>query len=93
MTDVRIMQYTKNSGDRSLRHVLVVSQPRKNYLVYDVTKLKINEIEALKTCIEESDKFRESAMKDFEILTGIKQRSLWRSFKPEGIEWESDNEI
>lgn len=93
MITVKYMIYTKVGGIDSIRQVIVVAKPRHNYLTYDVTDLSDEHIEQLKICIEEGDKQRDNAMKDFELLTGIKQSSLWRSFKPEGIKWESENEI
>ena len=85
--------YTKTNGETSERELIIVSQPRANYLVYDVTKLSEKELEVLLDALEQTEEFRDNAMKDFELITGIKQNSLWRSFKPEGIEWTTENEI
>lgn len=92
MAEFKYVHYTKANGDRSLRQIIEVSKPRDNYLVYDVTKLSDEHIDILLLAIEEVDAYRDNAMKNFELLTGIKQDSLWRSFKPEGIEWEDEDE-
>jgi len=87
------MRYTKANGDASTRHVLVVSKPRENYLTYDVSELSEKELEVLTLALEQIDEYRDNAIKDFELLTGIQQASLWRTFKPEGIEWMTEDEI
>lgn len=89
--NIKYVQYTKANGERNLRQIIVVSSPRENYLVYDVTNLSDEHIDILELALTEADKQRDNAMKDFELLTGIKQNSLWRSFKPEGIEWEDED--
>lgn len=89
---IRTMQYTKANGDKSIRKVIVVSSPKENYLMYDVSKLSEKEIQVLQEALDQTEEFRENAMADFELLTGIKQASLWRTFKPEGIEWEQEDE-
>jgi len=89
---IRTMKYTKANGEVSNRKVLVVSKPRKDYLMYDVTKLSEKEVEVLELVLEQTEDFRDNAIADFELLTGIKQASLWRSFKPEGIEWEQKDD-
>ena len=93
MTEPKYMTYTKANGDRTLRQVLVVSPPRGNYLVYDVTNLSDRNIDTLRDCMTEADTKRDTVMKTFEVLTGIKEESLWRSFKPEGIEWDNEDEV
>ena len=86
------MKYTKANGDISIRQVIVVSNPRDNYLMYDVTKLSQKELDVLLLTLEQTEEFRDNAISDFELLTGIKQAALWRSFKPEGIEWETEDD-
>lgn len=89
---IRTMRYTKDSGEVSTRQVVVVSNPRSNYLVYDVSNLSEKELEILQDALNQSEEFRNNAIADFELLTGIKQSSLWRSFKPEGIEWITEDD-
>jgi len=91
MTELRYMTYTKADGDISERNVIVVSRPRKTFLVYDTTKLSNEEVNILLKCLDIIEEQRDNAMKDFELLTGLKQGSLWRSFKPEGIEWDDES--
>ena len=86
------MRYTKDNGEVSTRQVIVVSNPRSNYLMYDVSKLTEKELDVLQDALNQSEEFRNNAIADFELLTGIKQANLWRSFKPEGIEWETECE-
>jgi len=91
---IRTMRYTKDNGEVSTRQVIVVSNPREHYLMYDVGKLSEKELEVLTMALEQIDEYRENAIADFELLTGKQQASLWRrSFKPEGIEWITENEI
>ena len=89
---INTVRYTKANGDVSERKIVVVSNPRDNYLVYDVTKLTEKELEVLKNALEQTEEFRENAIADFQLLTGIRQESLWRSFKPEGIEWDIEDD-
>ena len=89
---VETVEFTKANGDKSTRHIVVVSQPRAIYLVYDVSKLSLKELDVLELALTQTEEFRDSAMKDFELLTGVSQASLWRSFNPEGIEWEQEDE-
>ena len=93
MTELRSMLYTKDNGDSSKREVLIVAEPRVNYLMLDVTKLSNADLDILKEVYKFSDEYRDNAIADFELLTGIKHSSLWRSFKPEGIEWNTEDEI
>ena len=86
------MRYTKDNGDSSDRTVVVVTRPRENYLVYDISNLTNDQRATLKLTLDEIDRFRDNAIADFELVTGVKQSSLWRSFKPGGIEWtDNDN--
>ncbi len=80
---IKTMRYTKNNGEASTRQVLVITRPRKTYLTYDVSNLSEKALEVLLKAHEQIEEFRTNAMLDFELLTGIKQASLWRSFKPE----------
>lgn len=89
---IRTMKYTKANGEVSSRQVIVVSNPRDNYLMYDVSKLSEKELDVLTNALDIAEECRENAMKDFQLLTGIQQASLWRSFKPEGIEWETEDD-
>ena len=89
----KTVEYTKANGDKSTRHIVVVAEPRDFYLVYDVSKLSLQQLEVLELALTQTEEFRDSAMKDFELVTGVSQASLWRSFKPEGIEWEQEDEI
>jgi len=84
----RRMKYTKEDGSISDREVIVVSAPRENYLVYDVGNFTELEISHFLDVLEEADTYRNECLADFEKLTGIKLNSLWRSFKPGGIDWE-----
>ena len=84
---IRRFIYTKDNGDVSERLAMVVADPRKNYLMYDISSLDKTEIEVLKDTLFKVDEYRENCIKDFELITGKKLNSLWRSFKPEGIEW------
>ena len=80
---IRTVGYTKTNGDRSTRQVVVVAEPRKNYLMYDVTKFTDKELDVLKLALEQTEEFRDNAFADFEVITGIKRHSLWRSFVPQ----------
>lgn len=86
--NVRLMTYTKDSGEATNREVLVVSSPRDNYLTYDVSDLSDDHLEVLLEALTIADDCRENALKDFELITGIKVNSLWRSFKPGGVDWK-----
>ena len=90
MTELKYMTYTKVNGDISKRNVIVVSRPKKNYLVYDVTNLTNEQVNTLLKCLDIAEEQRQYAMSDFELLTGISEANLWRSFKPEGIEWDNE---
>lgn len=89
---IKQMRYTKDSGEVSERKVIVITRPRDNYLMYDVSNLSDDQLATLKLTLEEIDKFRDNAMADFELVTGVKQNSLWRSFKPGGVEWIESND-
>ena len=86
--ELRPMTYTKDNGEVSDRQILVVSEPRENYLVYDVTKLSDEHLEILVDALAMAEEYRDNALADFELLTKVKVNSLWRSFKPGGISWE-----
>jgi hypothetical protein len=87
---VKRFTYTKDSGETSNRLAIVVSKPRKNYLMYDVTDLNYDEIEYFRSMLAEIEGYRTQAELDFEKVTGKKVPTFWRSFKPEGIEWEDE---
>jgi hypothetical protein len=87
MSKVKSMTYTKDNGEVSQREVIVVSPPRDLYLVYDVSKLTESQIQHLQSVLEEIDIYRNDCIADWEQETGLKQSSLWRSFKPGGINW------
>ena len=92
MTKVLNIKYTKSNGEESHRKIIVVSRPRKNYLVYDLSSLHPDEILILEKALATAEECRENAIADFELLTEKRERDLWRSFKPEGIEWETEDE-
>lgn len=85
--NLKLMTYTKDNGETSDREVIVVSEPRDNYLMFDVTKLDDDNVDNLIFYLEEIDSFRKQMLKIFEESSEVKISSLWRSFKPEGIEW------
>ena len=82
------MTYTKANGDVSHREVIVVSKPRENYLVYDVSDMTPDQIDYFMQTLADIEQVNNASMKEFEDVTGIKCDSLWRSFKPGGIDWE-----
>jgi hypothetical protein len=86
------MRYTKDNGETSLREVVVVSEPRANYLVYDVTKLSNKDLDVLRLALEQTEVFRDNALADFDLVSELKLWRLWRSFKPEGIEWIEEDD-
>jgi len=92
MSKVQFMRYTKDSGDSSERKVIVVSRPRKNYLMYDVSGISEEALDTLLDAMNMNEEYQENCMLDFETLTGVKQSSLWRSFKPEGVEWMTEDD-
>lgn len=92
MSSIRHMRYTKDNGETSERDVIVVSYPKVNHLMYDVTSLTDKERNVLINALAAAEEARDNAIAKFEVLTGIKQSSLWRSFKPEGIEWVTEDE-
>ena len=87
------MTYIKANGDYSRRQVIVISEPRENYLVLDVSKLTPTDAELLSEYLDHVEEARTEFISEFEVITGIKYNSLWRSFKPGGIEWEQEDEI
>jgi len=93
MSKIKSMTYIKDNGDYSRRQVIVISEPRENYLVLDVTKLRLVDQQLLTENLSKLDEFRDEFIQEFEIMTGVSYNSLWRSFKPGGIEWEQENEI
>ena len=93
MHKIQLMRYTKDNGDMSEREVIVLSGPKELYLMYDISKLSNKESNLLLETLDDIDHYRDDAITEFEMITGIKQASLWRSFKPGGIEWIKENEI
>ena len=79
--------YSKENGDVSNRHVIIVSEPRENFLVYDMSDLTEDQIVYLEKALKEAEDYRDDCLVEFEQVTGIKINDLWRSFKPGGIEW------
>ena len=92
MTDVTRIRYTKDDGEMSERRVIVLARPRKNFLMYDVSKLSEEAIDVLLTALNKAEDYKANAMADFELLTEEKQSSLWRSFKADGLEWIDEDE-
>ena len=87
------MSYIKDNGDFTKRQVIVISEPRENYLVLDVSKLTSTESNLLEALLCDVDEVRDATIADFETITGKQYNSLWRSFKPGGIEWDTEDEI
>jgi NADH:ubiquinone oxidoreductase subunit D len=85
--------YTKDNGERSNRLVAVVAEPKDNYLCYDVSSFSQKELEMFKHYLNSIDTYREETLKEFEDVTGIKISSLWRSFKPGGVEWDEKDDF
>lgn len=90
---IRHFTYTKENGDESSRFAVIVLEPRENYLVYDISKLSTDETKYFLKAVQEIEDYREECLQEFEDVTGIKINSLWRSFKPGGIEWDLEDEI
>ena len=90
---IRRMTYTKDNGEVSDRLVAVVAEPKDNYLCYDISDFTHEEITMFHHYLESVEVYREETLKEFEDITGKKVSSLWRSFKPGGIEWIEDNDI
>ena len=88
---IKQMTYTKDSGEVSHRRIVIVAEPKENYLAYDVTGFSDEHLKMFKYYMESIETYREETLKEFEDVTGVKISSLWRSFKPGGIEWVEDN--
>lgn len=88
MSRAKRMVYTKEGGDVSERKVIMVSKHRDNDLVYDVSKLTDSQLEYLEAALEEVEIYRNETMAEFEAVSDVKINSLWRSFKPGGIDWK-----
>ena len=88
---IKSMVYTKENGEESNRDIIVVSAPRDNYLVYDVTKLNEKEREILLHYLDSIESYRDETFAELTSVTGIRQNALWRSFKPEGIKWITED--
>ena len=89
---IRRMIYTKDNGDSSHRLVAVISEPRENFLALDLSKLTSDEVMYLKRLEDSVIDFRDECYTEFEDVTGHKISSLWRSFKPGGIEWVTEDD-
>lgn len=79
--------YTKSSGEKSHRRVIVLRPPSNLYLGLDVSDMSEAEIEHLLDRIEAADQFRDELFEEMQVA------NRWRSFKPEGIEWVKDENI
>jgi hypothetical protein len=88
MNKLRYFTYTKDNGEISDRAGIIVAAARDNTLMYDVSKLTDKQKRYLVEVIIEAETYRDDCLADFEAETGIKLNSLWRSFKPGGINWE-----
>jgi len=88
MTEVRNFTYRKDNGETSKRSGVVVSTPRDTTLMYDVSKFDENQARLFTSLLETIENYRDETLAEFEAITGIKINSLWRSFKPGGIDWE-----
>lgn len=86
---IKHMTYTKDNGEVSEREVIVVSAPRDNYLCYDVTKLDDNGKKMLEHYLNSIETYRQETFAELTSVTGIRENTLWRSFKPKGIEWST----
>jgi hypothetical protein len=84
---VRKFLYRKETGEESLRKVIVVAEPRQNYLCYDVTNLSSDEATMLQNILKDAEYDRDCHIELWEKATHKKINSLWRSFKPGGIDW------
>lgn len=82
MVKIKDFIYTKASGEVSERTAVVVSEPKENYLMLDITGLSPEKVEEVLRVIREVDAYRT------EVFNAYNINSLWRSFKPEGIEWK-----
>lgn len=89
---IKTFSYTKDNGETSTRKAIVVSEPRSNYLMYDVTDFSESELDTLIQALTEAETYRNNCLADFELLAGVKMSTLWRSFKPDGIVWDKDIE-
>jgi hypothetical protein len=85
------MTYTKANGEVSDRLVAIVSEPKENYLTYDISDFSEAETRMFKHYLDSIEQYRGDTLTEFEDVTGKKISSLWRSFKPEGIEWVKEN--
>lgn len=90
---IRRMTYTKDNGEVSNRLVIVVAEPKDNYLTYDISDFTDEEIKMIRHYLTSIDEYREETLKEFEDITGKKISSLWRSFKPGGVEWDEKDDF
>ena len=52
---IRRFTYTKDNGEVSERLAVIVSEPRKNYLVYDISSFEPQEVELLENILRKSE--------------------------------------
>ena len=87
------MTYTKDNGEVSNRLIVVVAEPKDNYLCYDISNFTDEEIRMFQHYLDSIDQYREETFAEFEDITGKKISSLWRSFKPGGITWDERDDF
>ncbi len=80
--------YTKDNGEVSERNAIIMAKPRTNYLVLDISKTDPQAYDDLINTFEEVEDYKQERIQVWEKFWGLKFNDLWRSFKPEGIEWE-----
>ena len=51
-------------------------------------ELTDSQLEYLEAALEEVEIYRNETMAEFEAVSDVKINSLWRSFKPGGIDWK-----
>lgn len=90
---IKRMTYTKANGDVSHRTVAVIAEPKDNYLCLDISDFTDEEVKMFEHYLSAIEVYREETYNEFEDITGKKISDLWRSFKPEGVEWEVRNDI
>lgn len=90
---IKRMTYTKDNGEVSNRLVVVVAEPKDNFLTYDISDFTDEELRMFEHYLESIDEYRQETFNEFEDITGRKISSLWRSFKPGGIEWDERDDF
>jgi hypothetical protein len=84
---IRKFIYTKDTGKTSERSAIIITPPRDNYLMLDVSDLNTVEVQELREALAAADKNRE------EVLDSVQDLIKWRSFKSEGITWTDKIEV